>query len=181
MNLLFLSLAVFFIALFILRCSWNAISRMIPYKDSIIFADGEGDCILVPVYVTRYALGWRKGISLYVGDVLAANIKPGHMIFVPIERGTQRISSQYYLLIERYEKEICISEDIMLFIDADYEKSGGLATPFAKGLEKNSLIDESHTREEYQKALRSAFLNCFTDLKLYIGIVSMLIIGLFGP
>ena len=180
MNQIYLSVAIFLIVILIYYYCRNAISRMIPYKNSIVFTEEKDDCVLVPVYVTRYALGWRAGIDVSVDGILAANIKPGNTILVPMVRGVRRISSQCYN-IEKYEIDINIDADKILFIDADYEKLGGFATPFVKELKKNSLIDESRTKEGYQEMLRFLRPDISVLIKFLIVVTPILIIGLFAP
>ena len=177
MNLFFLALFILFIILVLLYVYSEEISEKIPRKSSVVLAEETDGCIFVPVSVTRYIVGRHTGINISVDGVLAANVKPGDTVSVPIRPGIRQISA-YCHGTERHDIEAFIDENTMLFA---YSKYDGLhATPFIERLEKNDDIDESLIEKEYLKMsgdIRSLKMSGL--IRVFVILIPMFIAGIF--
>ena len=152
MNLFFLLLLVLFIILVFMYIYPDKIFGKMPYKDSTVFIEKEEDHTLVPIYMTKYIIGGRMGVNIFVDGIKVANIKPGDTISVPVMPGMRKVSA-YCLEEDKNEIDVNVDEDTALFVYAEYAGEGIPATPSIKQLKKDDPIDESYSEKEYQKAL----------------------------
>jgi len=175
MNMIFLTLLIAFIIAIFLYYFRDNISRRIPYKDSIVIAENEDGCILVPAYMTRYVVGGRRGINVSVDGTPAANVKPGDTVSVPIMPGIRKISAYWYSG-ENFDIEVCIDENTMIYVYTGYD--GFSTTTYIKELKKNERIDESKIEKEYREILRVRKPELFGLFKWSIIVVAILIVGI---
>ena len=177
MNVFFLILLVLFIIFVFLYIYSDEISKKIPYKDSVIFEKEENDCILVPIYMTKFVIGGRSGINISVDGVRTANIKPGDALLVPIRPGRRCISAYCYET-EKCDIDVCVDDETMLFAYAEY--NGVSAKPFIKTLKKNDHIDESKIEKEYKKMFSDVkSLKISSLIRVFIIVIPLLVAGIF--
>jgi hypothetical protein len=151
MNVFFLILLIPYTVAVFMYYFWDKVSKKTHYDASVVLAGKEEDCVLVPIYATKYIFWGRIGTNISIDDKLAANVKPGESVLVPIKPGVRNISVYWYEKAEKYDVEINIDEDTMLYTRVEWE--GALARPFIKKLKKDDSIDESLIEKDFQRRL----------------------------